>query len=360
MYGLGFSLVCLLGIAVLHGTAATYSLDDATLAIAELENALSHPKMTSTILQDGFRSEFLYNGSQVLYDNVGSLLFAQIRTLQQFGNYYHLWTGFEDGAFLGYYDKGGTVAGSDTTFYTISWQTSYNHSCDYNVTLPSWKSKLDVPASGLSYPGWPSQRESSMRLKSYCREYFHAEKGNGKRVNSFAGQAYDCRMRGWYFLVKKNPKMQWTGVYIDRTTNEVAIPLCIPLFNATGYTTANPSPQYNSKVLPDSNSLLGVACTGFYLSDISIVLASTFQVRLHQTSNPTQVPTSQPIKLSLLALAPIGLRDQCCVCARAKIWPPHCCFHRIRGRILRLAFENSRVRDQFPRPAAEMEREGAN
>ena len=201
------------------GVEATYSLDDATLSIAELDRALSHPVYASTILQDGFRSQFFYNGSKVLYDNVGSLLFGSIRTLQNFGSYYHLWTGFEDGAFLGYYDRG-TVAGSDSSFYTISWQTSYNHSCDYNTTLASWKSKLEVPKSGLSYPGWPSQRASSMRLSSYCREYFHAKKDNGRRVNSFSGQAYDCRMRGWYFLVKRNP------VRAFKISSAAATPAC--------------------------------------------------------------------------------------------------------------------------------------
>ncbi len=271
-----FGLLCAVGLTAMCAVDATYSLDDATLAVAALDGALSHPVYSSTIIQDGFRSQFLYNGSKVLFGNVESLLYAQIRTLQKFGKYYHLWAGFEDGAFIGYFDKGGTVAGSDESFYTIAWQSSYNHSCDYNTTKTSWEAKLNVPASGLSYPGWPSSRETDMRLSSYCREYFHAKKDNGNLVNSFSAQAYDCRMRGWYFSVKRNRVTQWTGIYVDRTTNEVAIPLCVPLLNATGYTTDDPDRQFDSKVLPDDNMMLGVACTGFYLSDISRVLLSIF------------------------------------------------------------------------------------
>ena len=33
-------------------------------------------------------------------------MFSQIVSLQGFGSYYHLWAGFDDGAFIGYYDKG--------------------------------------------------------------------------------------------------------------------------------------------------------------------------------------------------------------------------------------------------------------
>ena len=60
------------------------------LAIAKLRNSLEQPEMQSTILQDGFRSQFLYNDSRVLWSNVGSLLFSQIRSLQKFGTYYHV------------------------------------------------------------------------------------------------------------------------------------------------------------------------------------------------------------------------------------------------------------------------------
>ena len=155
-----------------------------------------------------------------MFENLGSLLYAQIRTLNEkhpsekkekkFGNYYHLWAGFEDGAFLGYYFKVINVA-ADKSLYTISWQTSYNHSCNYTVTKSHWDSSLKVPASGLSYPGWPSDG-NSIRLDSYCREVLHAKKDTGEFFKSFSVQAYDCRMRGWYFLVKRIPATQWTGV----------------------------------------------------------------------------------------------------------------------------------------------------
>ena len=210
--------------ALHYGVESTYSFDDVTLTKAELKGALSHPTYATTILQDGFRSQFLYNGSKVLFENLGSLLYAQIRTLNEkknkeerttrkekkYGHYYHLWAGFEDGAFLGYYDKGINVA-ADKSLYTISWQTSYNHSCNYTVTKSHWEARLNVPASGLSYPGWPSDG-NSIRLDSYCREVLHANKDTGEFFKSFSGQAYDCRMRGWYFLVKRNPVTQWTGV----------------------------------------------------------------------------------------------------------------------------------------------------
>ena len=267
-----FRLLCAVGLAALRAVAATYSVHDTTLAEAALDSALSYPLYSSTIIQDGFRSQFLYNRSKVLFGNVKSLLYAQIRTLQKFGNYYHLWAGFEDGAFIGYYDKGYT----DESFYTISWQSSYNHSCDYNTTKYSWNLKLDVPESGLSYPGWPSSRETDMRLSSYCREFFLAKKDNGDLINSFSGHAYDCRRRSWYYSVKQNRVTQWSMFYVDGRTNSLAIALCLPLFNATGYTTDDPDRQFDSKVLPDANLMLGVACTGFLLSDISRVLLSYF------------------------------------------------------------------------------------
>ena len=93
--------MCAVGLAALRAVAATYSVHDTTLAEAALDSALSYPLYSSTIIQDGFRSQFLYNRSKVLFGNVKSLLYAQIRTLQKFGKYYHLWAGFEDGAFTG-------------------------------------------------------------------------------------------------------------------------------------------------------------------------------------------------------------------------------------------------------------------
>ena len=69
-----FGLLCAVGLTAMCAVDATYSLDDATLAVAALDGALSHPVYSSTIIQDGFRSQFLYNGSKVLFGNVESLL----------------------------------------------------------------------------------------------------------------------------------------------------------------------------------------------------------------------------------------------------------------------------------------------
>ena len=51
--------------------------------------------------------------------------------------YYHLWVGFDDGAFLGYYDKGANSE-ANPDLYTISYMASANHTCEalYNVTAP--------------------------------------------------------------------------------------------------------------------------------------------------------------------------------------------------------------------------------
>ena len=67
--------------ALHYGVESTYSFDDVTLTKAEVKGALSHPTYATTILQDGFRSQFLYNGSKVLFENLGLLIYAQFRTL---------------------------------------------------------------------------------------------------------------------------------------------------------------------------------------------------------------------------------------------------------------------------------------
>ena len=71
-----------------------------------LIQSMEVPVFQSSLTKDGIQSQFLFNDSEVNWGKLEGLMFGQIRVLQGFGNYYHLWAGFEDGSFLGYYDKG--------------------------------------------------------------------------------------------------------------------------------------------------------------------------------------------------------------------------------------------------------------
>ena len=95
----------LLRVAVLATTlvlaAADFNSKLVTLAMAKLQQTMDIPVMMSSFLQDGIQSSFLFNKSSVSWGRLEGLLFTQIRVLQEFGNYYHLWVGFEDASFLG-------------------------------------------------------------------------------------------------------------------------------------------------------------------------------------------------------------------------------------------------------------------
>jgi hypothetical protein len=197
-------------------------------------------------------------------------MFAQIRTIST--SYYHLWAGFEDGAFLGYYQP-------DTLYpkrYSINWQTNQNHTCDYNYTHSGWNKALNVTSSGLPPVHDPynaaRENESGNRLlPARCREAFLAKKDDGALGGSFDGDPYDCRYRGWYFNTKEAAKSEkvkrWTGMYVDRSTNQPAFALCAPLMNLTAY-----APHYNGGLKADSRGLIGVTCTGLYIEAISAQL----------------------------------------------------------------------------------------
>ena len=114
--------------AMLTVCTADFDSDTLTLAKANLEAALNVPVLMSELTQDGFQSSFLFDNSSVNWKDLGSFQMSQIRTLQAFGNYYHLWAGFEDGSFMGYYDKGANLAAPSTSF-SISYQSNENHSC---------------------------------------------------------------------------------------------------------------------------------------------------------------------------------------------------------------------------------------
>ena len=77
---------------------------------------------------------------------------------QEFGSYYHLWVGLNDGSFLGYYNKGAN-AEADPNLYTISYMDSAQHECtQYNIVAP-------------------------------CREYFEADRDTGGSVSQSVSQA---------------------------------------------------------------------------------------------------------------------------------------------------------------------------
>ena len=198
-----------------------------------LIQSMEVPVFQSSLTKDGIQSQFLFNDSEVNWGKLEGLMFGQIRVLQGFGNYYHLWAGFEDGSFLGYYDKGKNAKAPDPHQYTISWQSSANHSCpQYNYTIQTWNKTIgeNIKESGVMYSKPPpdktghyirslNKKQQPLPLQRFCREYFMADPNSGKRAESFAGAVYDCRKRGWYFKTKTDLTSQWSGMYVDRSTN---------------------------------------------------------------------------------------------------------------------------------------------
>ena len=121
--------------------------------------------------------------------------------------FYHLWAGFENGAFIGSYNDGTNVGDR----YTMSWQEDTQMSCAYNYTAAAWSGALSVAASGLPAVADPN----TATLSSYCREMFVVHKVTGKRQTSIGGAPYDCRQRGWYFATKANRLKQWSAMCVS-------------------------------------------------------------------------------------------------------------------------------------------------
>lgn len=260
-----------------------YAFDEGVVPLAEgeLRSGMTVPEMSSEVIQEGFRDQLLYNHSLVRWDNFDKLLFNLNRAMNRFGSYYFVWAGFTNGAFLGVYDKN-VVRGSVPTFNTISWMPSASHSCQYNVTKASWESALDTEGSGLSRIPWPyGNKSSATEIPRNCREYFHADHATGARFNSFDGKPFETRNRAWYYDVKdgsafrKQLKKQWSRVYVDKTTGEVAMALCEPLFNLTS--SSGNGLNNSNHIEPDENGMIGVACSAMYLSDLSSLLKVQFE-----------------------------------------------------------------------------------
>lgn len=169
-----------------------------------------------------------------------------MQSLESDARYYHLWVGFDDGSFLGYYNKGAfDLANPD--LFAISYMSSGNQDCltAYNVTAP-------------------------------CREYFEADPATGARRRSFDGQTYDCRGRGWYSDTASTNQAQWTAMYVDKSTNQPAFAFCAPLSDLT----TSPSVVSPDLVFTGTsdNPIIGVACSGMYITDISKQLRASANV----------------------------------------------------------------------------------
>ena len=225
------------------------------------------------------QSQFLFNDSRVQWGSVEGIMFAQIQVLQRFGNYYHLWAGFEDGSFLGYYNKGVDKRSLDPYRYTISWQSNENHSCpEYNYTMSGaggWNQTIGryTAESGVPYSKPPpevehyvrplNQRKQELPLRRFCREFFMADSNSGKRKGSFHGAVYDCRKRAWYYNTKKKLTQRWISIDVDRGVGEPFMANCAPLANLTARATIK------QELRDEATGLVGVACVGVYIEDLS-------------------------------------------------------------------------------------------
>jgi hypothetical protein len=249
-------MISFLTLAAFNPARADYDSTTTTSVLSRIDAILSMPDLHATLVQEGFRSGFFLNESGVEWSSLGSLMFAQIRTISV--SFYHLWAGFENGAFLGYYQKD-TL---NTDEFSIAWQSTENHSCAYNYTNAAWDSAMNVPASGESAVTNPGI--FNRFLPSRCREIFTANPVSGSRAVSVDASPYDCRYRSWYFDTKNEAKhagsKRWTSMYIDHSTNNPAFALCAPLTNLT-----SKAPRFYEGLQADENGLVGVACTGLYI-----------------------------------------------------------------------------------------------
>ena len=249
------SFVLLLPVVLqLRETTADFDVTAAAVAEKNVVRALDIPKLITRINTESYRSQFLFNGtvdmmnsqrvmfSQIISNQVREachrrLLMMDLKdaifhqyhfahsypvlnpsTPQAFGSYYHHWAGFNDGGFIGYYNKKvNPEAGED--LYSISFMLNGNHSCE------------------------------SHSKAAPCREYFEADPQTGVMRRSFKGVTYvrssknsrnslfpcrllmspcapslsqDCRKRAWYFDAAKSRASRWSDLYIDATANAAA------------------------------------------------------------------------------------------------------------------------------------------
>lgn len=191
-----------------------------------IDDVLSIADTHSTLIQDGFESQFFLNESGVDFGNLGSMLFAQT-------SFYHLWAGFENAAFLGYYQYDINIDDR----YSLSWQSNENYSCP------------------------------DLNISTSCRELFTADRKTGRKDYSIGGASYDCRARAWYSDTKYYVAKRWTSLYIDRAAGKPAFALCAPLVNLTTKST---------DFSMDENGLVGVACTGVFIEALSSVILDSF------------------------------------------------------------------------------------
>jgi len=105
----------------LASITATFDSSAQTRAVTVIDDVLSVADTHSTLIQDGFESRFLLNDTGIEFETLGGLLFAQIRTMTT--SFYHLWAGFENAAFLGYYQYDINVEDR----YSLSWQSDKNY-----------------------------------------------------------------------------------------------------------------------------------------------------------------------------------------------------------------------------------------
>ena len=257
-----FHFFLLLFLLLVRTCFADFDSNSIQVAVADLEQSMNPPVLTSNIILDGFQSRFLFNKSSVDFSSLSSLLFADIRKLQSFGSYYHLWVGFEDGAFLGFYDKG-SFEEIPRNLFAISYMSSSMHDCSsqYNISAP-------------------------------CREYFTADNETGTMTLSFKGAQYDPRTRAWYFKTAgrttafrirhpgnwtspnddvETPEAQWTSMYVDKSLGEPAFAFCVPLLDLTSSLAAIAATKVDQRT-----GLIGVVCTGLLIEDISRSIAASF------------------------------------------------------------------------------------
>mmetsp|Transcript_103196 Transcript_103196/g.296145 ORF Transcript_103196/g.296145 Transcript_103196/m.296145 type:complete len:270 (+) Transcript_103196:447-1256(+) len=203
-----------------------------------LDEVLRVPVTHSTLIQDGVESGMFYNHSTESIDiiDLHQLMFAQMRTLSP--NYYHVWVGFEDASFLGYYQSGintdlcseSAMSEDECEYYSISMQQGEGHACDYAYTHAQWTSGGSPGAEdATNFPDLPavsdpcSGQNTACRttLQMGCREYFMADQNRGLPDESFGGAPYDARKRGWYYSTKENVKKQFSGKYVDKAVGKL-------------------------------------------------------------------------------------------------------------------------------------------
>ena len=209
-----------------------FSTEIATLLELSLFQSLAEHQTNSAILSGAFDTAWLYNGTLLLED-VRALLYTEL--LASSSDVYFIYSGFTNGAFIGYYNEGVVLAAGGGR--AIGWID------DENSTCPDWG------------------------VDEQCRAYYAIDPVTGHRRDQLSAIAYDPRQRGWYTTLVAlqgdgaTAVSSWSSIFRDSTLSATQYH---PPGNAT-YPSTDHSMALCSSLLSARGAFQGVGCTALLL-----------------------------------------------------------------------------------------------